>query len=54
MAHNEIDVINKIRKSKDPDRAMQIATEIILDYLKQRESSQLQSAVPLPELCEAI
>ena len=54
MAHNEIDVINKIRGSKDPDRAMQIATEIILDYLKQIESSRLQPAVPLPEFCEAI
>ena len=54
MAHNENDVINKIRESKDPERAMQIATEIILDYLMQRESSQLQSAVPLPEPCEAI
>ena len=54
MLNNEIDVINKIRGSKDPDRAMQVATEIILDYLMQRESSQLQSAVPLPESCEAI
>ena len=51
MVHSEIDVINKIRASKDPERAMQIATEIILDYLKQRESSQLQSAAPKPEPC---
>ena len=49
MAYSENDVINKIRESRDPDRAMQIATEIILDYLMQRESSQSQSAVPLPE-----
>ena len=49
MVHNEIDVINKIRESKDPERAMQIATEIILDYLMQRESSRSQSAAPLPE-----
>ena len=54
MAYNENDVINKIRESRDPDKAMQIATEIILDYLMQRESSQLQSAVPLPEPCVAI
>ena len=54
MAHDEIDVINKIRESKDTDRAMQIATEIILDYLMQRESSQLQSAVPLPDPCGAL
>ena len=54
MAYSENDVINKIRESRDPDRAMQIATKIILDYLMQRESSQLQSAVPLPEPCVAI
>jgi hypothetical protein len=54
MEHNENDVINKIRESKDTDRALQIATEIILDHLMQRESSRLQSAVPLPEPCVAI
>ena len=51
MVHSEMDVINKIRESKDPERAMQIATEIILDYLMRRESSQLQSAVQKPEPC---
>lgn len=54
MAYSENDVINKIRESRDPDRAIRIATEIILDYLMQRESSQLQSAVPLPEPCVTI
>lgn len=54
MVHSEIDVINKIRESKDPEGAMQIATEIIITYLMQRESSQSQSAVPLPEPCVAI
>ena len=49
MVHSEIDVINKIRESKDPERAMQIATEIIIDYLMQRESSRSQPAGPLPE-----
>ncbi len=49
MVHSEIDVINKIRESKDPERAMQIATEIILDYLMQRESSQSQSVALRPE-----
>ena len=52
MVHSEIDVINKIRDSKDPERAMQIATEIILDYLMQRESSQSQSAAQPQGLCE--
>ena len=54
MECNENDVIMKIRESKDPERAMQIATEIILDYLMQRESSRSQSAVPLPAPCGAI
>ena len=49
MAHSEYDVIKKIRESIDPDIAMQIATEIILDYLMQRESSQSQSAALPPE-----
>lgn len=49
MVHSEIDVINKIRASKDPERAMQVATEIILDYLMQRESSQSQLAAQPPE-----
>ena len=49
MIHSELEVINKIRESKDPERALQIATEIILDYLMQRESSQSRSVVQKPE-----
>lgn len=49
MIHSEIDVINKIRNSKDPGRAMEIATAIILDYLMQRESSQSRSVDPQSE-----
>ena len=53
MLHSEMVVLSKIRESKDPERALQIATDIILDYLKQRESSQSQSADLLLELCAA-
>ena len=53
MLHSEMEVINKIRNSSDPERAMQIATEIILNHLKQIESSQSQSAALLQELCAA-
>ena len=53
MLHSEMEVVRKIRESKDPERAIQIATEIILDYLEQRESSQSQSADLRPELCAA-
>ena len=51
MVHSEMDVINKIRNSSDPERALQIATDIILDYLEQRESSQSQSAALPQVLC---
>ena len=54
MIHSEMEVINKIRNSKDPERALQIAMGIILDHLKQRESSQSQPTFRLQELCEAI
>ena len=53
MVHNEFEVISKIRESKDPERAIQIAMQIILDHLKQRESSQSQSAAQPQGLCEA-
>ena len=53
MLHSEMVVIRKIRESKDPERAIQIAADIILDYLKQKESSQLQSADLPQELCAA-
>ena len=54
MIHSEMEVINKIRNSKDPERALQIATEIILDHLKKKESSQSQSSFLPQEFCEAI
>ena len=53
MLHSEMVVLAKIRESKDPERAIQIATDVILDYLKQKESSQSQSAVLPQELCAA-
>ena len=48
MLHSEFEVINKIRNSIDPERAMQVATDIIINYLKQLESFQSQS-VALPQ-----
>lgn len=53
MLHSEMDVLDKIRNSSDPERAMQVATDIILSYLMQRESSQLQLAVLPQESCVA-
>jgi hypothetical protein len=51
MAYSEIDVINKIRESKDPDRALQIVMKITLDYLAQTESAQAESPSALPGIC---
>ena len=51
MNENEIMIINKIRKSNDPEMALRIATDIILAYLTQKESSQSQSADLLQEAC---
>lgn len=53
MVHSEIEVLKKIRNSKDPERAMQIATDIILNHLKQIESSQSQSTALPQEPCAA-
>ena len=53
MLHSEMVVLCKIRESKDPERALQIATDVILEYLKQRESSPPRSAALPQELCAA-
>ena len=51
MNENEIMLINRFRKSNDPEMALRIATDIILAYLTQKESSQSQSADLLQEAC---
>ena len=51
MNENEIKIINKIRNSNDPELALQIATDVILAYLIQKESAQSQSAALLQEAC---
>ena len=53
MLHSEMDVLIKIRNSSDPERAMQVATEIILSHLELLESSQSQSASLMQEVCAA-
>ena len=49
----EMAVLHKIRESKDPEQAIQIATNVILDYLMQRESSQSRLVALQQELCAA-
>ena len=54
MLHKEIEVIHKIRNSKDPERALQIAMEIIRTHPDQRESCQEEPPDPQQNACEAI
>ena len=50
MTTNEIELITIIRENDNPEQALMIATSIILDFLKQHESSEVQAAVCLQEL----
>lgn len=50
MTANEIELINLIRDNENPDQALTTAVEVILIYLKQHESSEVQAAVCLQEL----
>lgn len=43
MDEKEIELLNMIRTNENPERALVVAVEVIIDYLKnleQRESSQ--------------
>lgn len=50
MTDNEIELINLIRENDNPEEAIITATAIILEYLKQHESSEEQSFAYLPAL----
>jgi hypothetical protein len=50
MSNNELELINIIRENDNPVQALTTATLIVLDYLKQHESFEEQSAVYLQEL----
>ena len=40
MTNNEIELLNVIRESDNPEQAIIIAIDVILSYLKQHESSE--------------
>ena len=42
MTDNEQELINLIRENDNPEQALMTATAIILDFLKQHESSEGQ------------
>ena len=50
MTENNIELINIIRENDNPEQAILTATAIILDFLKQHESSEVQAAVCLQAL----
>ena len=50
MTANEIELINLIRENDNPEQALTVAVEVILTYLKQHESSEVQAAACLREL----
>ena len=47
MSENEIELLQIIRSHDDPEKAFEVATKIILEFLKQDESSQEQQAASL-------
>lgn len=50
LSKNEIELLRMIRENDNPDNALLIATQVILEFLKQPESSEGQAAVCLPVL----
>ncbi len=49
MKDNEIELINMIRENENPQQALMTAALIILGFLKQHESSEVQAAAVLRE-----
>ena len=50
MTDREIELIKLIRENDKPEQALITATAIILDFLKQHESSEEQVPACLPAL----
>ena len=50
MTANEKELIKLIRENDNPEKALVTAVEVILTYLKQRESSEVQAVAVLPVL----
>jgi hypothetical protein len=51
MTDHEKELIQLIRENDNPEKALMTATVIILDFLRQHESSEEPSAVYLREPC---
>lgn len=48
MTENEQELINLIRENDNPEQALMAATVIILGFLKQHGSSEVQASACLP------
>lgn len=48
MTNNELELLNMIRQASDPAKAMQVAVEIICQYIEQPLSCSKPSAAGLP------
>lgn len=54
MNENERKLIGMIRESDDPERALVIAVEVITDFLRQSQSSEVPTAACPPAPCGTI
>ena len=50
MTDNEKELIDMIRENDNPGQALMTAAVIVLNYLKQHESSAIQESAVLQEL----
>ena len=50
MSENNMELIGIIRENDNPEQALTIAAQVILDFLAQHESSEEPVAVCLPVL----
>lgn len=50
MTEYELELIRMIRNEEHPEQALMVAASIIIDFLKQHESSEEQAAAYLPAL----
>lgn len=50
MTENETELIELIRNNENPEQALLIAIDIIIDFLNHHESVELKSSVEFQEL----
>lgn len=50
MTEYEAKLLDIIRTNDNPEQALLVATEVIIDFLTHHESTELKSSVESPEL----